>query len=1082
MKYLLASTLLLATTVAWASELPVVLHNAGLTDVVVEDQHKSPTAELLPGQSARVTFAQLQWLRLGQEVYRFDVTPLFRLKKNGHPPDIQIRSDGKLYLMPSELTYTGKKPPPQPKGFPIKPLKKVDITYTSQVSIGYNQVQVTVLDSATHAPVSGAEVCIAGDSVYTTGTTNASGLAIIPITPTTIDTLTLLVRGVRVVPAEGTVYVRSDQEHVAPLGDPVVTDIDGNLDGKVNPNEHIQISYVLKNWGTQASAGIQATLAVPDTTYAAIINVGPVSYGTLPPNGSGAGSGTPCQFYVKTNAPVGSLIPLQLNVTSSTHSWNYTTYQEIFGCNLQYVTVAINDQGSPNSNGRLDPGETAIVYLTVTNNGQDVAPNVVGALRSSDPFISILDSVGGFGTLASGGSSTNISNYFVVTAADSCPLASLHGLTVLLSTQSGNYEYSVERSFSVAVGLPIGTDPTGPDAYGYYGYSSDDSLYEQAPTFNWVEIRGVGTRVPWASSGDFTATATLPFAFRYYGRNYSNIRVSSDGWLEFGSGTHPSNPYTNYTLPHSDDIPNMVALFWDDLFEGSSNSTSKLLYYSDAANHRFIVEWDSVGHWSGTLRETFQAILLDPAYYPTPSGDGEVIFQYRIIGEETACTVGTEDSTQTIGMQYLYNGTYDPTAAEIRDGVAIKFSTQHPSIESTNMTVSVPIGTGWNLVSNPVMRPDTLNTVRRLYPNSMSDYAFRYDPVVGYVPTTAMPNGPGFWAKFPAGELNPIIGMGMLSDSIPVSGGWNIIGSISSSVDVSTVATIPAGLRISNYFGYTNGYVSVTHLDPGFGYWVKASGVGQFVLGHPLLSIPKAPISGDEDLARLNTISISDSKGGSQTLFFGSDPKGKFPESMFGMPPLPPAVAFDARFESTEGGTIVKTHPVESKEVMEFQINIQSVAYPLTVKWNIVGGGSYELADALGGQYLQVRALTGTGSLKIGSGAVRKLMLRVAGSEGLPTEYALLQNYPNPFNPTTVIKYALPVESRVSLKICNVLGQEVSALVNGEVQSAGYRSVQWDSKTSRGFQAASGVYFIRLVVEGTNGVVFSDVRKMLLMK
>jgi hypothetical protein len=105
---------------------------------------------------------------------------------------------------------------------------------------------------------------------------------------------------------------------------------------------------------------------------------------------------------------------------------------------------------------------------------------------------------------------------------------------------------------------------------------------------------------------------------------------------------------------------------------------------------------------------------------------------------------------------------------------------------------------------------------------------------------------------------------------------------------------------------------------------------------------------------------------------------------------------------------------------------------------------------------------------------------RTAG-ERVPSEFTLEQNYPNPFNPTTVIRYGLPVESRVSLKVYDVLGQEVCTLVD-EAQTAGHKSVQWDSKTGLGFQAASGVYFTRLDVKGVNGAVFSEVRKMLLMK
>ncbi len=948
--------------------------------------------------------------------------------------------------------------------------KKVNVTYTPQVSIGYNQVQVTVLDSATHAPVSGAQVCIAGDSVYVAGTTDAAGLAVIPITPPTTDTLTLVVRGVRVVPAEGTIVVVSDQEHIAPLGDPTVTDLDGNVDGKVNPNEHIQVSYVLKNWGTQASTNVQATLSAPDTTYEAIVNEGPVSYGTLPPNGSGSGTGTALQFYVKTTTPVGFMLPLQLNVTSSSRSWSYLTYHEVVGCNLQYVAAVINDLGSPQSNGRLDPGETAIMYLTITNDGQDVAPNVVGILRSAGPYITILDSVGGFGTLGIGGSSTNTSNYFVVTAADSCPVGSSPVFTVLLSTENGNYAYSVERNLSITVGLPSGTDPTGPDSYGYYAYSTDDSLYEQAPKFNWVEIRSVGTRVPYVSPGDFTATASLPFTFKYYGRNYTSLRVSSDGWMAFGSGTQQS--YTNYPLPNNDNVTNMVGLFWDDLFEGSSNQTSKLLYYSDVANHAFIVEWDSVGHYSGTtLRETFQAILLDPTYYPTPTGDGEIIFQYRIVGQELGCTVGIEDSTQTIGTQYLFNASYAQTATNIRDQVAIKFTTQPPTVGSTNMTVSVLIQAGWNLISNPVSQPDSANTVRQLFPHSFFEYVFGFDRTTGYTETTVIPNGRGYWGKFPGGELNSITGVRILSDTVSVSAGWNIIGSISEFVDTSSIVTIPPGLRTSQFYGFSGGYQPVSFLQPGHAYWVKSNADGAFVLASSSALKPPVPLPNGGRAAVCNTLSISDARGGKQELFFMRGSSDALPAELYDMPPLPPTGVFDVRFTSNRMLEIAS-----GDSVREIPVSVTSAVYPLRIRWDIKDEGS-SCVLRIGTREVSLFA---QGSIVIGNGG-DAIVLKIARGLGIPAEFALEQNYPNPFNPETVIKYALPVESSVSLRVFNVLGQEVCTLVD-EIQSAGYRSVQWDSRANSGTQVATGVYFTRLDVKGANGAVFSGVRKMLLMK
>ena len=90
---------------------------------------------------------------------------------------------------------------------------------------------------------------------------------------------------------------------------------------------------------------------------------------------------------------------------------------------------------------------------------------------------------------------------------------------------------------------------------------------------------------------------------------------------------------------------------------------------------------------------------------------------------------------------------------------------------------------------------------------------------------------------------------------------------------------------------------------------------------------------------------------------------------------------------------------------------------------------------------------------------------------GLPTEYSLSQNYPNPFNPTTVIKFALPTVSKVSLIIYNLRGEEVSLLIN-ETKPAGNYRVSWD-----GSKIASGIYFYRIAAGD-----FVLTRKMVLLK
>lgn len=89
----------------------------------------------------------------------------------------------------------------------------------------------------------------------------------------------------------------------------------------------------------------------------------------------------------------------------------------------------------------------------------------------------------------------------------------------------------------------------------------------------------------------------------------------------------------------------------------------------------------------------------------------------------------------------------------------------------------------------------------------------------------------------------------------------------------------------------------------------------------------------------------------------------------------------------------------------------------------------------------------------------------------VPLKFALSQNYPNPFNPTTSIDYSIAVPGFVTLKVYDILGQEVSSLVDG-VRQPGRYSVKFD-----GSRLASGVYFYRLISNGN-----SSTRKFVLVK
>ena len=90
---------------------------------------------------------------------------------------------------------------------------------------------------------------------------------------------------------------------------------------------------------------------------------------------------------------------------------------------------------------------------------------------------------------------------------------------------------------------------------------------------------------------------------------------------------------------------------------------------------------------------------------------------------------------------------------------------------------------------------------------------------------------------------------------------------------------------------------------------------------------------------------------------------------------------------------------------------------------------------------------------------------------GIPTKYSLDQNYPNPFNPATKIKFSIPADENVSLKVFNVLGQEVATLVNKQMKAGSY-SFDWNASN-----LSSGVYFYRIEAGS-----FNLTKKMLLLK
>jgi len=95
---------------------------------------------------------------------------------------------------------------------------------------------------------------------------------------------------------------------------------------------------------------------------------------------------------------------------------------------------------------------------------------------------------------------------------------------------------------------------------------------------------------------------------------------------------------------------------------------------------------------------------------------------------------------------------------------------------------------------------------------------------------------------------------------------------------------------------------------------------------------------------------------------------------------------------------------------------------------------------------------------------------------GIPVTFALHQNYPNPFNPITTLRYDLPSDALVTLSIYDMLGREITQLVNTN-QKAGFKSVQWNATDIMGRPVSAGVYLYQI-----QAGEFGQKKKMVLLK
>lgn len=551
--------------------------------------------------------------------------------------------------------------------------RELTVDYPPTIPLGNSQFTITV--SSNGVPVNGAIVVLSQDtSLYLSNTTDPGGQVTFNISVSTTDTVYVTVSGYNLLPFNGGIQPISSGPYVSvfsrEIDDDTLDASSGNGDGIINPGEIVEITFKFKNWGLDIASNVMFK-ALGDT-LCEVLDTTLHSLGDIAPGDSISSDAIPVS--VSSNMRDGQTFTIHIiTFSDSGDTWASSQIFLVGTSDFEFDNVTINDTNSIQPNGRLDPGESVYMKISIKNIGHGIAYHPKAILVTEDTLLSIPQDTLHFSSIYPDSIATSLDSILISSSPNTMSEHQAE-IRALVQTVDGFID-TIE--FNITIGQITTADPAGPDTYGYYAYDVTDTRYSEAPHFNWIEISQDGQRLQLSDDDHEIINLPAQFTFRYYGQRYTRLSVCSNGFVSPGAISH--HPYSNKQLPYSDNI-SMIAPFWDDLRPASGNGAGWIYYKFDSTRHAVIVEYDSVAHYAHNgIREKFEVIIFDSDFYPTPTGDSPILFQYKTVANPSSCTIGIEDLTETDAIQYLYNGSYHRAAAELVDSFAIKFTTAVPT-------------------------------------------------------------------------------------------------------------------------------------------------------------------------------------------------------------------------------------------------------------------------------------------------------------------------------------------------------------------------------------------------------------------
>jgi len=854
------------------------------------------------------------------------------------------------------------------------------------------------------------------------------------------------------------------QIQVAPLDGPFIT-IDSYVistddDDTIEFGETVSVDVTLKNVGTESATDVNMTLTMSDF----FINLTDDSqgFGTIPAGGFSTQENA-YEFIVSTSVTNAYNFSMDALIATAEESWENDLSFTAFAPVVTIGTVTISNDD--NGNGRLDPGETADLVVSLVNDGGAEAEMVQSVLSTLDSYITINSSSADVAML-NAYSNENVT--FNVTVSEETEIGHSAVFTVDVSADN---DYTASGTFALSVGLCLEDFETGTFAMYPWSFSGNanwmitNTAYEgvyasQSMDINDNQTAGMEVTLNVTSADNISfyyKVSSEASSYSFYDglKFYIDGVEQGDGWQGEIDWTEASFPVTQgehtFSWIYSKDgtVSSGEDCAWIDyiIFPPVSppaqpdiavNPTELTLTVDagETATAQVTITNEGITGLGYTVETTSNWLTIFPVSGIVNPNQSQVL-------TVTADAENLSEGTHTGAIIITSN---DPDEGEVEISITFMVGPSEITINTTHLA-------NWNMVGLPV---DTENAEpQQVYPQSINNTLYSFTES-GYSLETTLTPGLGYWLRFNEVGEDTLIGREIESIAIALREGWNMISGSSMAnsgwIDENNII-IPNTL-----YGFgESGYYNASSLEPGSGYWLRASQEGEIIL------------TGTEGTAKLieptplhaNQITINGT-----TLYFGIT-LSEEERLSYSLPPTPPLGAPDVRFiddmkVSADGGTIL----------LQQGNPTTIITYAITrppgdhMKWTLTNPSTDEAYE-----------LEGKGAFTVPTTNTFHLhKLRE-----IPEAYSLSQNYPNPFNPTTTISFSIPqnnVETRLiaSLHVYDLTGRLVKTLLNDNIEP-GYHSLIWNGTDARGNPVASGMYLYQLKSYG-----FVKTKKLVFLK